>query len=489
MTSLWRSLLIVLCFVVMGCIGLFTLTTSSIMAQGTNRDLYISVDVGQGSLDYITGYKLNEYGDISPNGFVEDLYSGSLSYIYWNDRANRFYVRLTAVPPNPLDSIEVEFGDPYDCLVSGETRVYVCRYDPSADSDEIEIETPWNDGDSHTVRLRFQPPLTPTPGPTPDGTQVAFPDPESCGSLPPRFGSEYIDRSIALDLANDHGPAFVFVDGFLHVHDYSDNMVYAYNVETGARDTTREFLVQDSPHSPFTLAYAGGKFWVIRSPNDASAPYTQASASTYEITSTSATGAVVQVGTVSLDDTSVRQWIAYKVETVVDSGGKEQLLISYSTLDGGFARRHFGMWNLDGTHVHSSPHVGLTPDLDDVPYYSINDDGTILWVGVTDDVVDPSDGVRRYGAAAYDFQFLMGQGDYVRQEIYDISTGTDASFGLEFHDNILYMSHAKTVGEWVVYAYNANTGLVYDESGTLAQNPPIIESLSLIHISEPTRPY
>ena len=227
----------------------------------TNEDVYLTVTVGGGGV--YTGYAAT-YGAVAPVGFVVGGVRMSLQGMRWDGGVVR--ADFATPPPYPLTALQVEYGVARACTAAGPAgRTYMCAGGG----------VPWAAGDVHRVRLRFTAPA-PAPTTAPRGG-AGFPTPAPAADVNlVHHGVRVATRDITLAGANAH-PRGIWTDGTtMWVVDYTDEKLYAYSLDDGARDAGEEFSVAAASGGPYGLTRVGRVFYVTSDPgsDEAIKPWT-----------------------------------------------------------------------------------------------------------------------------------------------------------------------------------------------------------------------
>ena len=431
------------------------------VVHGQGADIYVDLTAGGGADPNVVGFVRNAYGEINPNGFITDAYAGTLQRLTWNSGTRRIQVILTAVPTLPLGQILIEGGDPYACESAGD-RSFSCAYDEDADgSSPAEIDNPWIVGREYSVRMRFSDSVS---------GSTTFPDPTRQPDLPPGYATRDSPKDIALSGNSGSTKHLAFGGNYLYVRER--NRVYAYNLlNDGARDTDREFIVTSTS---IGLAYSSGSLWVIEDANDGSPPYMSSTLKEYSITATGSSGATTEVSENTMANTDVDNWRAYGFTSIGDG----QFLVRYLHQGSGSTEYYWGRWHNYGGQNGDDVSTGLENAGTDTRGFAADPTGNLVWIQDTD-IEDPiNTGFNDNGAAAYRYDALVEEGEFVRLNEYDVWTQNIAPTGLGFKDDRLYPAYFDTSTR-AAYAYQADSDLVYDRSTDFAQQPPTITSLEV----------
>ena len=443
-------------------------------AQGST-DVYLTVHVGQGSTEDITGYVRSSYGSIEPSGFRSGPVSGSLSRMTWDDRRTEMRVSLTVIPAYPLTSVATSMDNVYHCSGS-DGRNYVCT-DPDDDS-----ERPWSAGNELAVRLSFMPdstaPVAPPgerlPGPTPPSEQ-----------LPQAYATKDAVYSIAMHSLNDHFTGF-YVEGrrTLYVVDDRDDKVYVYDLRSGNRREIDEWSLGGGTWTGFT--HYDGKYWSVASTNDqtpsSSGRYSSSYIYSWEFAGYDSDGNVqmTRVREGVLASTNIRGFYARRMENL----GNGEFMLTYSG--------RAGRWRFDDRSL--VPNSLISVGGDNATAFQVEQGRDLLWMREDSGIDDGQDGTGR-GVAAYRWSNFLNDRRLVRVPEYDIYTtrndgtnrsvdytiwldqGSNPPYMYTFYSDSSIQDDAATPdvderNRWI--RYNVDPALIVDRTASFGQSAPLL---------------
>ena len=455
---------------------------SQISTRTGGGSVYVYMTPAVGSRAGNIGYVRNSYGSIDPTGFVNDVFSGSIDYMVWDESEEVINVVLSTTPSSSLGGLVIdgEGGNLYVCKSIPTTgRFYSC----------VSEDPPWVAGQGRNIQLYFTSVATSAPASTLAPNITPFPPSNVPRGLPSAYGSRIKDLDIPLHADNASPAGAVIADGHLYVYDSDDNKVYAYSLDTKKNVLGRDFdVASDSVlgNDVVGFTYADGFFWFMSYQNDSSSSYSLSYFIRYKVTPDISGTATVGVCNVNAAETNIAEFVSYRV-----MGIGNQLLVRYK-YDGKY---YWKRWHTNTDPC--SPQTTLQASaVDDSETSTGTDDAIIsgtdgLAVDLANDVIwvegdtvhSPTTGLfDSEGAEAFTSFSTGGVSNSVRKTVYDI-WATDEQpepYAFVYSDGIIYMIQENASGStYTANAYNADIDLAYSAVNAFAQSPPILSGLEV----------
>ena len=446
---------------------LVSVSVPAVSAQQVERGhITATVTVGSNESGNLIGFARNSFGDISPDGFISNNYSGSISQVVWDTNDEVIRVTFSADTSYPLTEVRID-GENYDC-VSNTSRVFTCEHD--------DDEVPWEDGDRESVRFTF----TATPERDTDPTPIPTRD---IAELPGGYGPRSSGDDITLHSNNDSFEGIATDGSHLFIYDTADNKVYGYSLEDGSHDESRDFNMPDSIDRK-GFAYLDGYFWFIDDRNsrgDSSAPYQYANLYRLDVTfrDDGNDPDMRDPELIPMEGTNQNRWTAYHME---EHDGR--LLVRYSYYDSSNTLSYYvGEWFSWVGEVPNDPDYTVesfrvseerTGTTNEGTAWFTTDGNERIWYPVGD-IVNPDDGVSDgHGVGGYDLGQMLEDGTTTRQNWFDIfahaSTNPAAFF---YYNNLMYIIQGTNSNALAYQAAESAAAIVTDD--TIGQYPPTLE--------------